>query len=493
LLAPGVSSDKDGSEFTLVLATLGLSHPTGYPIYTLIGHAFVLGGHALGGSWDRAANLWSATGAGVAIGLMHALASRLLRRGGVAPRSADALALLPAAALALNPAWTLDATLAEVNSWHLAWVGWAALVGCGLLETPGRAVRDAALWGLVCGLGLAHHRTSVFVIAPFSIALAVDAARARRLSAGAIGAFALGLVVPLASYAYVFWRASHPAAVQWSGMGTGVAGALRHIQGSEYLIYLGRFAPDDVQRRLIERHIWPWLLPALAAAVYWAFRARLPRAPARVALVAAALLGTLYAFSYGVPDPSSYFLPEMMLALAIVPAAAACVSAFRRNGRVLAAACALGALLALVGGARYATARDAAYRAYDARLHALWQSIPADSGFVLWPDDMVARLVEYQRLAGEKPALEVIQPVELTQLAPRSRFLARHGFDPVPTREIGARAREHPPRDIQELSALIAAAVADEINARSPLPVIVFDPLAGTARVMAKTDSTRAR
>ena len=84
LVVPGVSSDKDGSEFTLVLATLGLAHPTGYPIYTLVGHAFVALAHAIGVGWDRAANLWSALGGAVALGFMHALASRLLasaRRG----------------------------------------------------------------------------------------------------------------------------------------------------------------------------------------------------------------------------------------------------------------------------------------------------------------------------------------------------------------------------------------------------------------------------
>jgi hypothetical protein len=486
LLAPGVSGDKDGSEFTLVLATLGLAHPTGYPIYTVIGHGFAVAAHATGATWDRAANLWSALGGGVAIGVMHALAARLLRRGGVAPRAADLAALLPAAALALNPAWTLDTTLAEVNSWHLAWVAWAALVGVELLEAPGARARDAALWGLVCGLGLAHHRTSLFVIAPFSVALLLGWVRARRLDPRAIAAFAGAAAVPLASYAYVFWRADHPAAVQWSGMGAGAAGALRHIFGSEYLIYLGRFAPDDVQRRLIDASVYPWLIPALLAAVLWVWGAESPRAPARFALAATVFFGTGYAFSYGVPDPSSYFLPSLMLSLGVVPAAVALVPGARRRGHELGAIATLGAALALVAGLRYARARDAAYRDYDAGLHALWRSVPADSGFVLWPDDMVAHLVEYQRLAGEKPALEVLHPVELTQLAPRSRFIARHGFDPVPTQMIGARAREHPPRDVQELSALIAGAVADEINARSPLPVVWFDPAAGTARVLEK-------
>ena len=42
-LAPPVAGDKDSSEFILVLARLGTPHPTGYPIYTLLGHLFEIG------------------------------------------------------------------------------------------------------------------------------------------------------------------------------------------------------------------------------------------------------------------------------------------------------------------------------------------------------------------------------------------------------------------------------------------------------------------
>lgn len=490
LVVPGVSSDKDGSEFTLVLATFGLSHPTGYPLYTLIGHAFVALVHAAGASWDRAANLWSALGGAAALGLVHALAARLLRFAGVEARAARWVALLPVTALAFNPAWTLDATLAEVNSWHLAWVALAALAGIQLLEAARPlSARDGGIWGLVCGLGLAHHRTSVFVIAPFTLAVCAKwwGSRPRRWNVIAIGVLAAAL--PLLSYGYVFYRAAHPARVQWGGMGAGVAGALRHIMGSEYLLYLGRFAPDPVQRRLIATHVYPWLLPGVALMAIWAWRARAPGAPARLALFACAALSVTYSFVYGVPDPSSYFLPAMMLSLAEAPAAVASLPVARRGARAIVAVSGILIVFALALGARYSVARRAAYVQYDATLHSLWRSIPADSGFVLWPDDMIAHLAEYQLLAGEKPSLELIHPVEITQLAPRGRFIARHGFDPVPTQEIGARARARPPRDVQELAVLIAGAVADQINARSSLPVIWFDPAAGTARVMAKADS----
>jgi hypothetical protein len=110
---PQASGDKDSSEFTAVLATLGLAHPTGCPIYTLLGHAFVRALHGLGGGWAWAANVWSAVGGAVAMGLWHAFSARLLRREGIGPWHSAAVALLPTAALGLNPVWTAETTLAE--------------------------------------------------------------------------------------------------------------------------------------------------------------------------------------------------------------------------------------------------------------------------------------------------------------------------------------------------------------------------------------------
>lgn len=127
-LAPAVPGPGDSGEFTLVLATGGVPHPTGYPLYTLFGHLFVLAIHALGASWAFAANAWSALGGALAMACMYALASRWIPLDARVSRRARALiALLPVSLFALNPLWTSEATLAEVHSWHLAWALGAVL------------------------------------------------------------------------------------------------------------------------------------------------------------------------------------------------------------------------------------------------------------------------------------------------------------------------------------------------------------------------------
>src|SRR5207302_1933907 len=82
----------------------------------------------------------------------------------------------------LDPMWTVETTLAEVYSWHVAWALGACLAFTGLLRlisAPDAAVTDrgmlvrAAAWGALCGVGAAHHATFVFVAAPLSIGLVI--------------------------------------------------------------------------------------------------------------------------------------------------------------------------------------------------------------------------------------------------------------------------------------------------------------------------------
>jgi hypothetical protein len=506
-LAPSVAGDKDSSEFTLVLARLGSAHPTGYPLYTLLGHAFVTLLHAAGVGWDRAANAWSAVGGAVAMGLLHALAARLLAREGVPARPAAVIALLPVAAFVLNPLVTIETTLAEVNAFHLAWVAGAMLAllahidslrGAGATGDSRRVAaagdpRRFAVTGLIAGLGLAHHATSVFVIGPAGIALLVQAARARRLDGRVLAAAALGVAVPLTAYAWIAWRAFHPGMPQWSALDPTWLGVWRHITGFEYRVYLGHWAPSTVQRAAMTKYLWPWFAAFAAAALVWAWRGRGTPGPVRAAWVAIIAIATIYGFRYGVPDPSSYFLPPFMLACAAAPAAFARWAA-RPALRPAAALLALGLLVQDAWWFHIGRERGGAYLTFERRIHAMWVAVPFDSGFVLWSSDMVHRLHKYQWLDGEKPHLEAINPLTLTFDAPRAEFVRRHGFDPADRGRIDARLSAAQPGDMDAFSRVVADEVVAEVNAGTPLPVVRFMPEVPQMTLLDKpgADSTRA-
>ena len=107
--APSVATLFDDSlEFQVVLPTLGIAHPSGYPLYTLLGKLFTL----LIPFRDAAgrANLLSALCAGAALGVLYLLAQKV---AGNRAAAATATALF-----ALSPAWWSQATIAEVYALH---------------------------------------------------------------------------------------------------------------------------------------------------------------------------------------------------------------------------------------------------------------------------------------------------------------------------------------------------------------------------------------
>ncbi len=466
-LAPPVTGDKDSAELTLVLALAGVAHPTGYPLFTLLGHAWVTLLHALGVGWAYAANSWTALGGAVAIYFLERLALAFMKPVALERGAAFALSALPAAWLAFNPIWTYETTIVEVYAWHVAWALGLAVFFVGLARRiesgAASSLRDAALWGLLCGIGAAHHATSVFVVLPLSVALLTLLARRRRLPPDHVAAALALALLPVLTYGFVLWHASHPAPIQWPWLRPGLDGLLEHVTGRQYVGRLGTFTPSAEQSKLLRAYVWPFLFPGLALLVYHAVRSR---ELAVRALALAALLGTVYAFSYGVPDPASYFLYPMAFGLAAL--APMLATGFGRSLRWFA----FGLLVMLsIGWLRLGAARSAEFVRFDRYVASMWRAIPHERALVFWTDDMHYKLEARQRLDHEKPGIEILSADVLRNQEPRRQFALRHGFDPMP-------ASTHMPDQ--------ASGMEDYVNRMSPLPVIHFDPARGEVRLLKK-------
>jgi hypothetical protein len=497
--APPVSGDKDSAEFTLVLALNGVAHPTGYPIYTLLGHLFVRFVHGLGATWSYAANAWSALGGAAAMFFLHRLGLALIPPAAPAGRGARfLLALLPVAFMAFDPIWTYETTLAEVYSWHVAWVLGTGVCFVSLARSladgsagPARGLHGrAAAWGLLCGLGGAHHATALFVAAPLSLALLVATAARRRLRPTLVLTVIVAALVPLASYGVVYWRASHPAPFQWPLLSPGMRGLLDHATGRQYHGNLGHFRPSREQEWLLAWYVWPLLFPGMALLALNAGRARgLDQRTVAWGLGIAALAGTAYAFQYGVPDPSSYFLYPMALGLAALPPLGAWLwshgARARRFARAGASLLGLAALVLWVPWLGTNSRRVRLYVDFDRYVHSMWESIPFDTAYVFWRNDMYDKLTEYQLLGGERSGSFVYHPLNILNAVPRARFIRRHGFDPGAGLVLEERFPISP-AGMESLNDQAAAQVEGRVNRMSPLPVIHFDAEKRTVRLLLK-------
>ena len=499
ILCPPVSGMGDSSEFALVLATNGVAHPTGYPLYTLLGHGFVTLLHGLGISWTYAAGLWSAVGGAVALYFLHALATDAIAMRAVPPATRRLAAGIPLALFAFHPAVLGEATAAEINIWSLAWACGAAFA---FLSLAGRlagvtserdARRGAAAWGVVCGLGLAHHLTSILFSAPLTAGLIAMQIRRRRFSAALPAIALVAALLPLSSYALIAWRAWHPASIQWAWLEPSLASVMSHITGAQYRLFVGSFDPSAWQRELLNSAVFPFLFTGIALLLFDLWRAR--DTLARVVWItwlAAVALVSLFTFGYGVPDPAPYFLPAMALA---VPAAASALTAIPRiGGRAGTTALTAAGFLALalvVPWLRDANEERLATLSYDRVIHSMWSSIPPDTAVVSWTDDRFSRLVEYQRLRGEKPALVVVTPDLLFAPRIRQAFAQRFGVDPIEGFQ--------PPRLSSRLSLAEQKSIIDDsrqrlvqsLNERLRVPVIVFDPSVPTVWQLDKPGEKR--
>ncbi|HIQ04355.1 MAG TPA: DUF2723 domain-containing protein [Anaerolineae bacterium] len=152
-LAPGPLPGDPG-EFQVAAPLAGLAHPTGYPLYLILGWLWTrlpLGSPA----WEM--NLLSAMTAALVVGLFYLLALQVTMDG--APRiptlARRMVALGIALALAANPTLWSQSVVAEVYALHALL---AILILLTILQGRYR------LAGLFLGLGLAHHRTTLLLL-----------------------------------------------------------------------------------------------------------------------------------------------------------------------------------------------------------------------------------------------------------------------------------------------------------------------------------------
>ncbi len=170
-LAPSVVTLFDDSlEFQLVTYQLGIAHPTGYPLYTMLGKLFTF--IPLGNVAYRV-NLMSALFGAATVALLYPLILQTIPpRAGARTFGAPPVwpvhlgAVIGALLLALGLVFWQQATIAEVYTLNAFFVALLLLLAASLPYVPPRQQERRVLWlAFVAGLSLTHHRT-MFLLLP---------------------------------------------------------------------------------------------------------------------------------------------------------------------------------------------------------------------------------------------------------------------------------------------------------------------------------------
>ncbi len=347
-----VNQGEDSGDLLVAAATLGIPHPTGYPLFVLLG---------------RVASLVPLGALAFRINLIAALAgaagvyflARLVLEIAPGPRG-GAGATVAAASSALVYAYSRGAwsqsVLTEVYTLNVAFLG-AVLWSLARADRESSA-RHLTLAAFLLGLGVTHHLLLLAAVPP----LAVVAARlAVRKIIGAAGVVLLVLFA-LWGYALVLYlpiRAGQGPEFSW-----GVPATPRQLgwvlSGAQYVRNFWSRSPADIARYLA---VGRWVVdfgPALVLLVAGAAGALL--APRRTLLpIVLSLAGSLSLLAaYAIGDDVGYWMP---VAFAVAAIAGAGIATWwgRGEGRPLVRAALLAVCLAaaLVGIARNGRAVDA--------------------------------------------------------------------------------------------------------------------------------------
>jgi hypothetical protein len=309
---PGIVALFDDSlEFQLVAPTFAIAHPTGYPLYTLLGGLWSRVIFPFG-NWAWRMNLFSALAGGATVGLLYLLAKRL--SGGQWWTG-----LAAALAFGLGPVWWSQTTVAEVYALHNLFVVALLYAAISLDKQP--SSRQVTLLSALAGLSLTHHRTAVLLLPGLALYLLWTQPGLRRPQfrwLGWIGAFLL----PLLLYLYIPLRSAMGAVDLQGDYVNTWSGFWRHALATGYSGFFGdnplavsRTAADWLGL-VVAQFGWISLVLGVGGLVMGLIRRERRAEWGLVWLTLAANL--LFAINYRVGDVEVFWLPVFLcLALGV--------------------------------------------------------------------------------------------------------------------------------------------------------------------------------
>jgi hypothetical protein len=316
-MAPSLGGTVDSAEFQHATYSLGMAHPTGYPLYLLIGRLWMT--VVPFGDPAFKVNLLSGVFGALSVWALYE-SVRLVTRNILA-------SILAAGLFAMQAIPWAQAGVAEISTLHNLLTGLAFL----LLVRWAEGATPLPLVAFTYGLAASHHRTAV-LYAPLLVLFAIFALRQGRYRRISIWGILLSvglLALPFLAYLYPF-VATEARGIdlnRWGGFWAWALGesALPVIQGALSRPLLPRFSS-----LLSQNVFWGWPgrallglgLAGLGYAAWWLIRKRASgsvegagsnpageqrlNAPATFLCAGAALVGVGFATIYDILDVYDY-------------------------------------------------------------------------------------------------------------------------------------------------------------------------------------------
>jgi hypothetical protein len=284
----------DSGELATVSYTLGIAHPTGYPLYTLISYFFA----HLPGEPVRNLNLLSALFSAAATVVLF-LAARSVTKN--APS-----AFMAATIFAFSPTiWRTSIT----NEVYPLTGLFAVLVIYMVIAH--KSTRDYYLIFYLSGLALTNHVIFFSVALPAFFYLVIT----YRLGIKKILAGMLFLLLGLTLYFYVITRTIGGAEIAWGNVHN-LQRLFWHVTGKQYQVWMFSLSMTEIWRNLLNGlsflsrdFLYVLIIPSLFGFVVL-FRKERRKFWFLLAIL---LLNMLYAINYSIPDIEPYYIPSLIV------------------------------------------------------------------------------------------------------------------------------------------------------------------------------------
>lgn len=430
-LAPGLGF-IDAGELATTVSTLGIAHPTGYPLFTLIGHLFSILPIAstVIAQLNTMSAFFAALGAGACVYLVHEIhlywlvaKSKVkvdpkgkkkeekpieLTTNETKAQQATAAGIFTGIIIAFSETWWANATSIEVYPLHQFFLPVILTFFLRMLRTDNK--RDGFLFALILGLSFSNHLTTV-LLAPACLYAFFARFGFGGDSWKRIGKLVLPFVLGLLPYAYLFINASSNPLMNW-GDPSNFGNFMKHVTGGQYKVWM--FTGNNAGKQFGE--FWSGLpgefnviiiLMALTSvALFWLITSK-SRVHILVFLYLLFFGCVFYAINYDIHDIDSYFL----LSYAVIPI----LSSFfflRFNSKpqsplyITAAAIGLGALLVTM---HYSDCDESGNHMVDDYTMNMLQNLPKDAVILssAW-DFWVSGSFYYQHVEKIRPDITVI-------------------------------------------------------------------------------------
>jgi hypothetical protein len=303
----------DSGELAMAAKNMGIVHPTGYPLYTLLARIAAM--IPLGSLIIRL-NILSLLFTSIAVGFLYLLLSEFLSViAGLSSRAMmGQLAALSAVLLiAFSPVWWSQGTTNEVYSLNLLLISIAIWALVKSMRPDKRRINYQYLAAFTLGLSLANHLSAVYLVPGFAYLIYLNIRNIKNKNRVAL-CTCLFFVFPASLYLFLPIRAHFRPFLNWGGVSDPYF-LFKHITGWQYRIWmfdkpLEAFGKIGTAFKLLLGQFgWVGSVIAVIGIVFCAKRNR----RLLIFAILIILLNLIYVLNYDIGDIESYYLPMILI------------------------------------------------------------------------------------------------------------------------------------------------------------------------------------